>query len=57
MKFDLKKMKKLAEVDALIKFQVTDLTKRLGSEDEAYQIVFNSEVLDAPEFEEVYNNL
>ena len=39
------KMKKLAQNDLLIKRMATDLAKKLGDEEGAYRIVFNSEVL------------
>lgn len=45
MEFNLKKMKNLARNDLLIKRMATDLAKKLGNEEEAYRIVFNSEVL------------
>jgi hypothetical protein len=56
MEFNLNKMKNLAKNDLLIKRMVTDLTKRLGDEEEAYRIVFNSEVLGDSIMEEQYKN-
>lgn len=55
--FNINKMKKLAMQDALIKFLVVDLTKRLGDEKNAYEVVFNSEVMDDPIYEELYKSL
>ncbi|SFA52725.1 hypothetical protein SAMN05192569_10386 [Parageobacillus thermantarcticus] len=56
MEFNLKKMKNLAKKDLLIKRMVDDLARKLGSEEEAYRIVFNSEVLGDSIMEEQYKN-
>lgn len=56
MEFNLKKMKNLAKNDLLIKRMATDLAKKLGNEEEAYRIVFNSEVLGDSIMEEQYKN-
>lgn len=57
MEFNLEKMKKFAEQDALIKFMVNDLVKRSHEIEYAYQIVFNSEVLGDSVMEGIYINL
>lgn len=54
MEFNLKKMKNLAKKDLLIKRMADDLTKKLGNEEEAYRIVFNSEILGDSIMEEEY---
>ena len=56
MEFNLKKMKNLAKNDLLIKRMATDLAKKLGNEEDAYRIVFNSEVLGDSIMEEQYKN-
>ena len=57
VEFNMEKMEKLAEQDALIKFMADDLAKRNGDLEEAYQIVFNSEVLGDSFMEDLYNSL
>lgn len=57
MEFNLEKMKKLSEQDALIKFMVNDLVKRSHEIENAYEIVFNSEVLGDSVMEDIYINL
>lgn len=57
LKFDRKKMEKLQQQDLYIDRLVKDLTKKLGSKEEALQIVFNSEVLDGYDYLEIYANL
>ncbi|WP_209124499.1 hypothetical protein [Alkalihalobacillus sp. BA299] len=55
--FNLEKMKKFADQDALIKFMANDLAKKNGNLEEAYQIVFNSEVLGDSTMEDIYKSL
>ncbi|MFC0273571.1 hypothetical protein ACFFIX_19455 [Metabacillus herbersteinensis] len=42
--YDLEKMKKFVDKDGFLKFMVNDLTKSLGNAENAYEVVFNSEV-------------
>lgn len=55
--FNREKMIKLQKQDMWIDRLVTDLTKKLGSEEEALEIVFNSEILDGYDYREVYEGL
>ncbi|WP_066412791.1 hypothetical protein [Sutcliffiella cohnii] len=57
VEFNLEKMKKLAAQDALIRFVVHDLTTRLGDEKNAYEVVFNSEVIGDTVMEDIYRTL
>jgi hypothetical protein len=57
VEFNLEKMKKLAEQDALIKFMDNDLGNKLGDLEYAYQVVFNSEVLGDSIMEDLYKSL
>ncbi|MFJ8528403.1 hypothetical protein [Bacillus sp. NPDC094106] len=51
--FDAEKMKKLVKKDALIRFEV----ERLGTNDKALEIVFNSFILGDLNMERFYKNL
>jgi predicted polyphosphate/ATP-dependent NAD kinase len=56
VEFNLKKMKNLAKSDLLIQRMVKDLTKKLGNEEEAYRVVFYSEVYGDSVMENEYMN-
>lgn len=57
VEFSLEKMKKLAEQDALIKFMSNDLATKLGDLENAFEIVFNSEVMGDSVMEDIYKSL
>jgi len=54
MKFNYEQMKKFAEQDALVKLMAKDLQSRGHSEEEALEVVFNSEILGDSVMEDAY---
>lgn len=59
MEYKKSKMKQLAETDPYLKFMFNDLFKRGHSEDEALQVLYNSEVDNGGlgDYRHVYNTM